>query len=97
MTTYIEGYKTYVNGNVIQDDLIKAKYNGKKMAIDIYDNGEHFFTTLNNQDISNILTKRAHALPLERRLMKDFAVRKTTRKTKRGKKYKKNKKKTLKR
>uniref|UniRef100_A0A6C0II51 Uncharacterized protein n=1 Tax=viral metagenome TaxID=1070528 RepID=A0A6C0II51_9ZZZZ len=96
MTTYIEGYKTYINGNVIQDDLIKAKYDGKNMAIDIYDNGKRFFTTLNNQDISNILSKKAHALPLERRLMKDFAVRKTKRINK-YKKNKKNKKKTLKR
>jgi hypothetical protein len=88
-------------------ELIKADYDGKQMAIDVYKNGKHFYTNLNNSDISDILSHRAHSLPLEKRLIKDFGLKtkskkKTKSKTKtikrKGKMIKRNKnnKKTLK-
>ena len=83
------GSQAYVNGKLIREEMIKAEYDGKNLAIDIYDNGKHFYSKLNNNDIASILSHRASSLPLEKRLMKDFSVkRKSTKKNKR-KTYKK--------
>jgi hypothetical protein len=65
-----------VNGKVITDQTINAAYDGKKLGIDIYDNGKHFYSQLNNNDIASILSHRASSLPLEKRLMKDFSIKK---------------------
>ncbi len=93
MTTY--NTKTHnINGNILNYEVVKADYDGKQMAIDIYENGKHFYTKLNNSDISDILSHRAHSLPLEKRLIKDFAIKKRKSVKRKGKK---GKKKTLKR
>ena len=79
----IQSYKSIVNGQVIKDDVINAKYDGNKMDIDLYENGQHAHMKLNKQDIKSILAKQAHPLSLEKRLAKDFGVkRKSIRKSK---------------
>jgi hypothetical protein len=84
------GSQIYVNGKVVRDEMIKAEYDGKNLAVDIYDNGKHFYSKLNNNDIANILSHRASALPLEKRLMKDFSIKKkSTKKKNKRKTYKK--------
>ena len=70
-----------VNGKLISDQTINAAYDGKNLGIDIYDNGKHFYSQLNNNDIASILSHRASSMPLEKRLMKDFSIK--------GKTYKK--------
>ena len=84
METYNVSQQTYVNGKVIKDEVIKAKYDGENLGLDIYDNGKHFYSKLNNNDIANILSHRASSIPLEKRLMKDFSI-------KNAKSYKKGK------
>jgi len=87
----METHKAYlskqinVNGKVISDEIIKTDYDGKNLAIDVYENGQHYYSKLNNNDIASILSHKASSLPLEKRLMKDFSIK--------GK-YKSNKKKT---
>ena len=98
MRTY-EGSQAYqrsqaylnVNGKVLQDQVIQADYDGKNLAIDIYDKGKHFYSNLNNSDIASILSQKASALPLEKRLRLDFGVEQT-RKRKSKKKKSKSKK-----
>jgi hypothetical protein len=83
--------KINVNGQVIEDKTIKTNYDGKNLAIDMYDNGKHFYSQLNNNDIANILTHKASSLSLEKRLMKDFSIKKGKRKTYKKKSKKKSK------
>jgi hypothetical protein len=87
METYNKSQETYVNGKVISAQTINAEYDGKNLAIDMFDNGEHFYSQLNNNDIADILSHRASSLPLEKRLLKDFSIKK-------GNKNKSNKKKS---
>jgi hypothetical protein len=86
-----------VNGKVITDQTINAAYDGKNLALDVYDNGKHFYSQLNNNDIASILSHRASSMPLEKRLMKDFTIKGKTYKNKsksNKKKSKSNKKKS---
>lgn len=83
------GSQIYVNGKVVRDEMIKAEYDGNNLAVDIYDNGKHCYSKLNNNDIANILSHRASALPLEKRLMKDFSIKRKNSKKNKRKTYKK--------
>ena len=85
--TYLqESHQAIVNGRVIENEVIKAMYDGKNMDIDVYKNGHH---------INAILSMKAHPQALEKRLMRDFGVKgkgKSKSKTyKQGKTYKKGK------
>jgi len=64
-----------VNGKVISDQTINAGYDGNNLSIDMYDNGKHFYSQLNNNDIASILSYRASSLPLEKRLINDFSIK----------------------
>lgn len=100
MRTHTEAYtKTIINGHILKDEAIKANYDGQQLAIDLYNNGKHIFTKLDNNDITNILAQRAHALPLEQRLTRDFGIKKRVRRqtNKKVTKKKPGKRKTLKR
>lgn len=93
-------YIALINGQVVKEDEIKANYDGKRLAIDVIENGKHFYKTLNNKEIERVLTKHAHKMPLEQRLQRDFGLKrtKTKIKTKQSKKKKSltKKKKSLK-
>ena len=95
----IEKYTTIVNGKVIADNEIKANYDGKNLTLDILNNGKHYYKTLPNDTIEQILLAPAHSLPLEERLLRDFGMGKGMGKGKgKSNKGKKSKgKKTLKR
>ena len=67
-----------VNGQVIENEVIKAVYDGKNMDIDVYRNGEHFSDQLKKKDIDTILSMKAHPLALEKRLARDFGVKHKT-------------------
>ena len=54
-----------VNGKVISEQIINAAYDGKNLAIDMYDNGKHFYSQLNNNDITSILSHRDSSLSLK--------------------------------
>ena len=91
-----------VNGQIIKDESIEAKYDGKNVDLDIYNNGEHYYSKLDKNDIKDLLARHASSIPLEKRLIKDFAIRnnkKSIKKSIKKKKYnnKNNKKRTLKR
>ena len=103
METY-QGSQAYlskqvnVNGKVISDQTINAGYDGNNLSIDMYDNGKHFYSQLNNNDIASILSHRASSLPLEKRLINDFSIKnKPYKKSKNNKKSKRLKSKTHKR
>ena len=93
-------YIALVNGQVVKEDEIKANYDGKRLTVDVLENGKHFYKTLNNKEIERVLTKHADKMPLEQRLQRDFGLKRTKTKTKRLKKKKKSltkkKKKSLK-
>ena len=93
--------KTIINGKVIEDDIIKAHYDGNKADIDIYDNGIHYYSQLNKDDITNLLMRHSNPISLEKRLMnslnnKSMVKKMTMTKSKRKMKsmMKKNKTKT---
>jgi hypothetical protein len=100
METYKGSQQAYlskqvnINGKVIEDKTIKTNYDGNKLDIDVYDNGKHFYSKLNNNDIASILSHKAYSLPLEKRLMQDFSIKKGKSKTykKKSKTYKKKSK-----
>jgi hypothetical protein len=77
--------QAYLNGQLVEDKAIKADYDGNYLDIDLYKNGNHFY--------SSILSHRASSLPLEKRLMKDFAVKHKSNKQK-SNKQKSNKQKS---
>lgn len=62
----------FVNGKLVHVDEVKANYDGKHLAIDMNENGQHFSKILNNKDIQRILTQPANKLALEHRLQRDF-------------------------
>jgi len=74
METY-GSQQAYVNGRLVENKAIKADYDGKNLGIDLYENGNHFYSKLSNNDIASILSHRASSLPLEKRLMNDFAIK----------------------
>jgi hypothetical protein len=85
--------QAYLNGQLVEDKAIKADYDGNYLDIDLYKNGNHFYSKLSNNDIASILSHRASSLPLEKRLMKDFAVKHKSNKQK-SNKQKSNKQKS---
>ena len=90
---YRGSQKAYVNGQLVENKAIKADYDGKNLGIDVYENGNHFNSKLSNNDIASILSHRASSLPLEKRLMNDFAIKRKSIKRKSNKrKSNKNKK-----
>lgn len=92
----IGSVKTIVNGNVLEDRMIDATYNGNKLDINAYDKGEEKHMQLTNADIMKLLAKPASPISLEKRLIHDFDISvkkvKKSKKTKKSNKYKKVKK-----
>ena len=82
MTTYIQAHKEIVNGQVVANEVLEADYDGKQMHINLYDQGKHYSTKLNKQEIEHILAKNAHPLALDKRLVNDFDMTKSKLKTK---------------
>lgn len=87
--------KTIINGKVIEDDIIKAQYDGNKAVIDVYDNGKHYYSQLNKDDITNLLMRHSNPISLEKRLMNslnDKSIKKKMTKSNKKKMTKSNKK-----
>jgi hypothetical protein len=82
MATYIQAHKEIVNGQVVVNEVLEADYDGKQMNINLYDQGKHYSTKLNKQEIEHILAKKAHPLALDKRLVNDFDMKKLKTKTK---------------
>lgn len=87
----IGSVKTIVNGNVLEDKMIDATYNGNILDINAYDKGEEKHFMLTNADIMKLLAKPASPVSLEKRLLHDFGFKKI-KKSKKSKKVKKGKK-----
>ncbi len=88
-----------INGQIVKDESIEAKYDGKNVDLDIYNNGEHYYSKLDKNDIKDLLARHASSIPLEKRLIKDFAIKNNKKSIKKSikKNNKNNKKRTLKR
>ena len=89
----VNGVKTMVNGQIVEDSMLGTRYDGRKLAIDTYNTGKKDHIELDNKDIMKIMSRPASAMSLEQRLMRDFGVKttmksKTKRKTKRKTKTK---------
>ena len=101
METYGRSQQAYVNGQLVENKAIKADYDGNNLDIDLYENGNHFYSKLSNNDIASILSHRASSLPLEKRLMNDFSIKHKSTKRKSNKhksiKHKSTKRKSNKR
>jgi hypothetical protein len=90
--------KTIVNGDILEDSMVDATYNGNKLDISAFDKGIEKHIQLTNDDIMKLLSKPASSNPLENRLINDFFnvnikkdkknIKKTIKKT-HNKKYKK--------
>jgi hypothetical protein len=96
--TYIqEAHKSIVNGRVMDNQVVNAMYDGNKMNVDMYKNGQHYLAKLDKKDIESILGMSAHPLALDKRLMRDFGVKGKNKSKSKGYKHKTNKSKTNKR
>jgi len=87
--------KTIINGKVIEDDIIKAHYDGNKAVIDVYDNGEHYYSQLNKDDITNLLMRHSNPISLEKRLMNSLNNKSMAKSKTKSKKMTKTKTKSM--
>jgi hypothetical protein len=98
----IDSAKMMVNGKLVTDAMMDTHYEGdvngdkNKLTIDTYNKGKRDHIELDNKDIMKILSQPASAISLEKRLIKDFAIKTKTNKRKTNK-SKTNKSKTNKR
>jgi hypothetical protein len=104
MSVFIEGMgvmKAVVNGQLVNESNVKGHYDGSNLEFTTVVNRplKHIYETksykLNNDDIMKLLSKPAHQMSLEERIMNDYSVtRKSIRKSKA--KTKTNKRKIIK-
>jgi hypothetical protein len=87
--------KTIINGKVIEDDIIKAHYDGNKAVIDVYDNGKHYYSQLNKDDITNLLMRHSNPISLEKRLMNSLNNKSMAKSKTKSKKMTKSKTKSM--
>ena len=90
----VNGVKTMVNGQIVEDSMLGTRYDGRKLAIDTYNTGKKDHIELDNKDIMKILSRPASAMSLEQRLMRDFGVKTKTKKKTKTKTKRKTKTKT---
>ena len=102
----VDSAKMMVNGKLVTDAMMDTHYEGdkNKLTIDTYNKGKRNHIELDNKDIMKILSQPASAMSLEKRLTKDFSIKKNKSirksikyksikyKSKKSKKSKKNKK-----
>ena len=106
----VDSAKMMVNGKIVRDAMMDTRYEGdgdgnkNKLTIDTYNKGKRNHIELDNKDIMKILSQPASAMSLEKRLTKDFSIKKNKSirksikyksikyKSKKSKKSKKNKK-----
>ena len=79
----VNGVKTMVNGQIVEDSMLGTRYDGSTLAIDTYNTGKRDHIELDNKDIMKIMSRPASAMSLEQRLMRDFGVKTNTSQTKR--------------
>jgi len=70
----VNGVKTMVNGQIVEDSMLGTRYDGNTLAIDTYNTGKKDHIELDNKDIMKIMSRPASAMSLEQRLMRDFGV-----------------------
>jgi len=80
----VDSAKMMVNGKLVTDAMMDTHYEGdkNKLTIDTYNKGERDHIELDNKDIMKILSQPASAMSLEKRLIKDFAIKTKTNKRK---------------
>jgi hypothetical protein len=84
----VDSAKMMVNGKLVTDAMMDTLYEGdvigdkNKLTIDTYNKGERDHIELDNKDIMKILSQPASAMSLEKRLIKDFAIKTKTNKRK---------------
>jgi hypothetical protein len=102
MSVFIEGMglmKAVVNGQLVNESRVKGHYDGSNLEFTTVVNRplknihETKSYKLNNDDIMKLLSKPAHQMSLEERIMKDYSV---TRKSKAKANTKTNKRKLMK-
>ena len=64
--------KKIVNGQVVQDILVKSEYDGKTLHTDKMDNNKLIHFTLNDKDLKNMLKNNTSKLGLLERLNEDY-------------------------
>ena len=80
--------KTIVNGDILEDSMVDATYNGNKLDISAFDKGMEKYIQLTNDDIMKLLSKPASDISLEKRLLHDFDMSVKQKKTKKSKQKK---------
>ena len=64
-----------INGKNVQSSGIHINSDGKDVDVNAFNNGKMYYMHLNNDDISNLLSKPSSIEPLATRLMNDFYLR----------------------
>jgi len=86
-----------VNGEIVTDAGFNSDYDGNKMKIKGYSDGEQFYVELGPEAIQQILATPSHQMSLEERLITDYGSQKGQKKTiKQNKRKSKSKKHTRK-
>ena len=100
----VDSVKRIVNGEIVDDAMVNANYDGSNLDIQTYNKGKRQHIKLDNKDIMKLLSKPASSMSLEKRLMQDFKVKsvrrkktKTKTKTRSGKKGRKTRRRKSKR
>ena len=90
--------KVYSDGKIVENKDIEMNYDGKKIAIDVRDNGEKKHMVISSDDIMKVFSQPMHSDNLMARLKLDFIPKKhkKTNKTRRNR-QRKNKTKSKKR
>jgi len=63
-----------INGKNVQSSGIHINSDGKDVDVNAFNNGKMYYMHLNNDDISNLLSKPSSTEPLATRLMNDFSL-----------------------
>ena len=63
-----------INGKNVQSSGIHINSDGKDVDVNAFNNGKMYYMHLNNDDISNLLSKPSSIEPLATRLMNDFSL-----------------------
>ena len=88
--------KSIIDGAIVKNSGFNTNYDGNKMKISGYNDGEKYYQELDNDDIYNILSLPSHNLSIVERMTNDFNLSKSNSKKNNKKTSKKNGKKTSK-
>ena len=95
MNTSVESQK-YIDGDLIDDKSLYADYDGSILNLDIKDNDDEKYTTLNNEELLSLFSAPNDNKTIDERLKDSFPILKTSKPTRRKKKLSNDKKKSSK-